>query len=110
MKANGIAIITTVLITVPAYLMCDDAPGLSFLWVCWLLLALIPASMAYKKGRNFFLWLLYGMFLWLIAMIHSIAISDNDKAKKEKGWRKCPYCGEYSRPEATVCHCCGREL
>lgn len=33
MKANGIAIITTVLITVPAYLMCDDAPGFSFLWV-----------------------------------------------------------------------------
>ena len=74
------------------------------------LLALIPANIAYRKGRNFALWLIYGIFLWLIALIHSLCIHDNDKAKAIKGWRKCPYCGEYSKPEAIVCHCCGKPL
>jgi hypothetical protein len=73
-------------------------------------LALIPANIAYRKGRNFWKWFAYGFFLWIIAIIHSIAIKDNDAIKIAKGWHKCPYCGEYSRPEATVCHCCGRDL
>ena len=73
-------------------------------------LALIPANIAYRKGRNFWKWFAYGFCLWIIAMIHSIVIKDNDTIKIAKGWHKCTYCGEYSRPEATVCHCCGRDL
>jgi uncharacterized protein (DUF983 family) len=37
-------------------------------------LAFIPAYIAAKKGRNFGLWYIYGFFLWLIALIHSLCI------------------------------------
>jgi hypothetical protein len=36
------------------------------------ILGLIPAFIASHKGRNFFLWWLYGWGLFLIALIHSI--------------------------------------
>lgn len=81
--------------------------------VTWFFLSIffmIPALIAHGKGRSFPLWLLYGVCLWIVAIIHSLCIHDNDKAKAERGWIKCPYCGEYSKPEASVCHCCGKEL
>lgn len=89
---------TTSSINAPAY------------WLIVTILALIPANIAAHKGRNYALWFFYGMCLWLIALLHSIFIHDNDKAKAIKGWHKCPHCGEYSKPEATVCHYCGRNL
>jgi hypothetical protein len=64
------------------------------------LLSLIPASIARGKGRRFARWWVYGWFLFLIALIHSICI---------KG-RRCPYCAEQIRSEATVCRFCGRDL
>lgn len=73
-------------------------------------LALIPANIASRKGRSFAIWYIYGLCLFLIAFIHSLCIKDNDIAKTFKGWHKCLYCGEFSRPEATVCRCCGRDL
>ena len=81
--------------------------------VTWFFLSIffmITALIAHGKGRSFPLWLLYGVCLWIVAIIHSLCIHDNDKAKQANGWIKCPYCGEYSKPEAIVCHCCGREL
>lgn len=73
-------------------------------------LALIPANIASNKGRSFAIWYIYGLCLFLIAFIHSLCIKDNDIAKTFKGWHKCRHCGEFSQPEATVCHCCGRDL
>ena len=73
-------------------------------------LALIPANIASRKGRSFAIWYIYGLCLFLIAFIHSLCIKDNDIAKTFKGWHKCLYCGEFSRPEATVCRCCGRDF
>lgn len=74
------------------------------------LIGLIPANIAYSKGRNFFKWYVYGVLVWIIAFIHSLCISANDTVKLRKGYHKCPHCGEFSRPEATICHCCGRDL
>ena len=73
-------------------------------------LALIPANIASNKGRSFAIWYIYGLCLFLIAFIHSLCIKDNDIAKTFKGWHKCRHCGEFSQPEATVCHCCGRDF
>ena len=48
------------------------------MWIIVLLLiALIPANIAAKKGRNFWLWYFYGVCLWIVALIHSVALSDN---------------------------------
>ena len=78
----------------------------------WLpgLLAFIPANIAYSKGRNYFKWYIYAVLFWLISFIHSLCISANDTVKLRKGYHICPYCGELSRPEATICHCCGHNL
>lgn len=40
------------------------------------LFALIPAFIARSKEKNFWLWWLYGFFLWLIATIHSICLAN----------------------------------
>ena len=110
MNINKNAIIATILIAGPAFLIWPTSTGCAFAWTINGFLALRRSIKAAQKGRSFVPWLIYGMALWLIALIHSCIINDNDKAKQEKGWHKCPYCGEYSRPEATVCHCCGHNL
>ena len=48
------------------------------------LLGLIPATIARHKGRKFGRWWVYGWLLFIIALIHSVAL---------KG-RRCPYCAE----------------
>lgn len=112
LKYSLIAFIIFSIITPMVLSQAKISDGADFYILYWLfsVLALIPANIAYRKGRDFAIWYVYGLCLWLIALIHALIIKDNDIAKETKGWHKCPYCGEYSRPEATVCHCCGKNL
>ncbi|MBO6120081.1 MAG: hypothetical protein J6P02_06400 [Lachnospiraceae bacterium] len=49
-----------------------------------LLIALIPAHIAKNKGYNFGLWYVYGIFLWIVALIHSLVLKDkSEEIKKE---------------------------
>lgn len=46
-------------------------------------IGLIPAIIAAKKGRNFVLWWIYGAALWIVAIIHAIMLkSDAQKAQE----------------------------
>ncbi|WP_146104945.1 zinc ribbon domain-containing protein [Veillonella sp. T34266-5] len=75
------------------------------------IIAMIPAIIANNKGRSFWGWLIYGNFLWIIALIHSIVLTDNDNAmKKNSDLKKCPFCGEFIRQEAVKCRYCQSEL
>lgn len=40
------------------------------------ILALIPANIAKKKGKNFGLWWFYGWMLFIVALIHSLLLPD----------------------------------
>jgi hypothetical protein len=65
-------------------------------------LAFIPASIARRKGRKMGRWWVYGYFLFVPALIHSIVINPPTK--------KCPYCAESIQPDAKFCHFCGKEV
>ncbi|MCR5447147.1 MAG: AAA family ATPase [Schwartzia sp.] len=43
-----------------------------------LVLAAIPAGIAYRKEKKWLLWFMYGLFLWPVALIHVI-LSEKDK-------------------------------
>lgn len=70
------------------------------------ILMLIPANIAHRKGRSFSLFAIYGILLWIVAIIHSIMMSsDKVKAEPDK-YKSCPYCGETVLKVATKCkHC-----
>ena len=67
---------------------------------------LIPANIAHRKGKSFSLFAIYGILLWIVAIIHSIMMSsDKVKADPDK-YKSCPYCGETVLKVATKCkHC-----
>ena len=65
-------------------------------------MAFIPASIAKRKGRKLGRWWVYGYFLFIPALIHSIVINAPTK--------KCPHCAESIQPDAKFCHFCGKEV
>lgn len=75
---------------------------------------LLPAFIARYKGRSFVKWWIYGIFLFFIALIHSLVISKSIQAKenelKANGYKECPFCREMVKSGATVCPHCRRDL
>jgi len=82
----------------------------------WLAFAILGAVIAGAKGRSavgfFFLGLLLSPLLSIIA---ALIVKPNQKVlEREALWkgesRKCPFCAELIRSEASVCRYCSREL
>ena len=78
------------------------------------LLGMVPAGIAYSKGRSFGLWWLYGALLSLVALGHALLIpptpAARDKHLLAQGMRPCGHCAEFIRADARVCRFCGREV
>lgn len=65
------------------------------------ILGLLPAAIAQQKGRNFFLWYVYGFCLFLIAIIHVLFIPKlieckNCGSKHNSKYTYCPYCSNFN--------------
>jgi len=75
--------------------------------VSWLFLgALIGVAAAQKNGFSIVAGVLGGLLLgplaFLMFFVSGVSASDRN--------RKCPYCAEFVRAEATICKHCHKEL
>lgn len=77
---------------------------MALLIVC-VLIGLIPAAIAANKGGNFVLWWIYGAALFIIALPHAIFMRPTGNLV-----RKCPFCAENVKVEASVCPHCQRDI
>lgn len=68
-----------------------------------LALASIPPFIASSKGREFFIWFIYSLFLFPFAFIHAIVIKPNEHAE---GIKKCPSCASVIPDTAIICPSC----
>ena len=78
------------------------------------LLGMIPAFIAKRKGRSFGLWWLYGAAIFIVALPHSLLIKTDTTALERRlsaqGMKKCPYCAESIEKDSVICRFCGRSL
>lgn len=79
-----------------------------------IIIGVIPAAIASGKGRSFIGWWLYGALLFIVALPHAIVTKPNqatlDRRMLKNGYKQCPHCDEWIRPDARVCPKCGRDV
>jgi len=73
-----------------------------------MLLGLVPAAAAYREGRSFLLWWIYGIveFSGALSKAHQLQPMENP----DGSLRRCPKCGKWIQAQASLCGYCENEL
>ena len=84
-------------------------------WLTLLMIALIPAFIARSKGRDFKVWYIYGIGLFIVALIHAVLMNKDTKVLEEKlivdgAMKRCEFCAELIKIGAKLCRFCGKEV
>jgi hypothetical protein len=75
----------------------------------------ITGAIAQNKGRNAFVWAIFGFLLFIVALPLILVLPPDTAAIESKqlrsgNARKCPSCSELVKVQAVVCKHCGRDL
>lgn len=74
------------------------------------IVGLLPAAIAYRKGYNFYMWWLFGALLWIVATPWAIIMRPDRRALALRdGLVKCPHCLEWIDSTAIRCKFCGQK-
>lgn len=86
-----------------------------FIALVWLVLGVAAAAIASGKGRSGLGWFLIGFLLGPFGFLASLLVSGNQQKLDARALaagqsKKCPFCAEVIKIEATVCRFCGKDL
>lgn len=78
------------------------------------LIGLLPAWIAHRKGRSFLAWWVFGALLFIVALPCSLLVSKDQRMIEKRaladGSQKCLFCAEIIKKDAVVCRYCGRDI
>jgi len=75
-----------------------------FVLLC-VLIGLLPAWIANRKGYNFLTWWIFGALLFLLALPLALMMKPDGGRR-----RACPSCMEWIDKRAVACPKCGRDV
>ncbi len=83
------------------------------IYIVWIVLAFVAASVAKNKGRDYGRWLVLSLlispFISLIILLVSKDLTTENDIKQGK-LKNCLYCSELIMREAVKCKHCGADL